>query len=71
MCPIAMASKQIESNNLKIIKDEIAGEALMNKKFHQYAEMSSDQQIKDLCNEACAVHKQSFNNLKSYLDSHQ
>lgn len=67
----ATATKQIEANNLKIIKDEISYEALMNKKFHNYAESCSDQQLKDLCNQASQIHKQSFEGLKAYLDSHQ
>lgn len=67
----ATATKQIECNNLKVIKDEISYEALMNKKFHQYAEYCSDPQLKNLCNEASQLHKQNFNSLKTYLDSHQ
>lgn len=67
----ATATKQIEANNLKVIKDEISYEALMNKKFHNYAEYCSDSQLKAICNEASQIHKQSFNGLKTYLDSHQ
>jgi hypothetical protein len=71
MSPMATASKQLESNNLKVIKDQIIYESLMNKKFHQFAQCATEPEVKNICNEACAVHKQNFNNLKSYLDSHQ
>lgn len=65
------SGKQIESNNLKVIKDQLESESLMNKKFNEYSASSSDSSIKDLCNQASQIHKQNFNNLKSYLDSHQ
>lgn len=64
-------NKQIESNNLKVIKDQLEYEALMNKKFSEYASRCTDSSLKSLCNEATQVHKQNFNNLKTYLDSHQ
>ena len=64
-------NKQIESNNLKVIKDQLASESLMNKKFNEYGEMCSDPQIKSLCSQSSGVHKQNFTNLKTYLDSHQ
>lgn len=64
-------NKQIESNNLKVIKDQLASESLMNKKFNEYGQMCSDPQIKSLCNQSSEVHKQNFTNLKTYLDSHQ
>jgi hypothetical protein len=66
-----MQSKQLESNNLKVIEDQLNHEALMNKKYSEYSSMCSDTQLKDLCNQASQVHKQNFNSLKSYLDSHQ
>lgn len=63
--------KQIKSNNLKVIEDQISYEALMNKKCHEYAMACGDTQLKDLCNEAAKIHKDNFNSLKTYLDSHQ
>ncbi len=66
-----MQSKQLESNNLKVIEDQLNHEALMNKKYNEYSGMCNDTQLKDLCNQASQVHKQNFNSLKSYLDSHQ
>jgi hypothetical protein len=64
-------NKELKSNNLKVLSDQLSYESLMNKKFNEYANQCTDQQLKSLCNEACQVHKQNFNNLKTYLDSHQ
>lgn len=66
-----MESKQIESNNLKVISDQLKHEALLNKKYSEYASQCSDPQLKNLCNEGSQIHKQNFTNLKNYLDSHQ
>lgn len=63
--------KQLHAKNLDILKDQLEHEALLNKKFSQYATQCTDNQLKNLCNEACNIHKQNFNNLKTYLDSHQ
>ena len=63
--------KQLESNNLKVIKDQLGYEALLNKKFNEYGQQCTDQNLKNLCNEASQNHKQNFNTLKTYLDSHQ
>lgn len=68
---MAMQSNQIESNNLKILKDSMEHEALLHKKYSMYSNQCSDSQIKNLCTEACQIHKNNFNSLKSYLDSHQ
>lgn len=62
---------QIESNNLKVLEDQLNHEALMNKKFHEVAGVCQDSNLKNLCNQAANVHKQNFTSLKSYLDSHQ
>lgn len=64
-------NKQIESNNLKVISDQLTHECLMNKKFNLYSQYCTDQSLKDLCNSAANVHKQNFNDLKCYLESHQ
>ncbi|KXZ39955.1 hypothetical protein SAMN05661008_00822 [Alkalithermobacter thermoalcaliphilus JW-YL-7 = DSM 7308] len=66
-----LGNKQIESNNLKVIQDQLNYECMMNKKFRQYADYCTDPSLKSLCNEAADVHKRNFNSLKSYLDSHQ
>ncbi|MBU5486075.1 hypothetical protein KQI86_17270 [Clostridium sp. MSJ-11] len=65
------SNKQIESNNLKVISDQLNYECLLNKKFNLYAQYCTDTKLKDLCNQAASTHKQNFNDLKSYLESHQ
>lgn len=64
-------NKQIEMNNLKVIKEQLGYEALMNKKFNTYSTEAQDTTIKTLCNDAANIHRNNFNNLKSYLESHQ
>lgn len=64
-------AKNIEANNLKVIKEQLAQEALMNKKYNDCSCQSQDQGIKNLCSEASQLHKQNFQTLKTYLDSHQ
>lgn len=64
-------NKQIESNNLKVIKDQMGYESLLNKKFSAYSSQCTDANLKNLCNEASQTHKQNFTSLKTYLDSHQ
>ena len=64
-------NKQLESNNLKVIKDQLGYESLLNKKFNEYGTQCTDQNLKNLCIESSNTHKQNFNTLKTYLDSHQ
>ena len=65
------SDKQLEANNLKIIKDQLESEALLNKKYSEYSQRITDPQIKNLCDQGSQVHRQNFDNLKTYLDSHQ
>lgn len=62
---------QLDSNNLKVIQDQISYEALLTKKCSEYAGMCTDQSLKDLCTQASQTHRQNFESLKAYLDSHQ
>jgi hypothetical protein len=62
---------QLDSNNLKVIQDQIAYEALLTKKYNEYSTMCTDQNLKNVCTQASQTHKQSFDSLKTYLDSHQ
>jgi hypothetical protein len=64
-------NKQLEVNNLKVLKDQLEYEVLMNKKFNEYSGQCTDPGLKNLCNESSQVHKRNFDSLKSYLDSHQ
>ena len=65
------SNNQLEANNLKVIKDQLESEALLNKKYSEYAQRITDPQIKNLCDQGSQVHRQNFENLKTYLDSHQ
>jgi hypothetical protein len=62
---------QLDSNNLKVIQDQIAYEALLTKKFNEYSSMCTDSSLQNICNQASQTHKQNFDSLKNYLDSHQ
>jgi len=62
---------QLDDNNLKVIKDQISYEALLTKKYNEYSTMCTDQNLKNLCTQASQTHKQNFDSLKTYLDSHQ
>lgn len=64
-------AKNIEANNLKVIKDQLEHEVLMNKKYNECGGQCTDASIKSLCSEAGQIHRQNFDSLKSYLDSHQ
>lgn len=64
-------NKQMEANNLKVIKDQLGYESLMNKKFNEYSSQCNDSSLKSLCTDASQIHKNNFNRLKTYLDSHQ
>lgn len=62
---------QLDSNNLKVLQDQISYEALLTKKYSEYSNMCTDASLKDLCTQASTTHKHNFDNLKNYLDSHQ
>lgn len=62
---------KLESNNLKVLEDQLNYECLMNKKFSNYAEYCTDTELKNLCQQASTKHKQHYDNLLNYLNSHQ
>jgi ferritin len=64
-------SKQLDANNLKVLEDQLNYESLMNKKFSAYAQYCTDTQLKNLCQQASQKHKQHYNELFNYLNSHQ
>lgn len=63
--------KKLESNNLKVLEDQLNYESLMNKKFNNYADYCTDTELKNLCQLSAKKHKQHYNNLLNYLNSHQ
>lgn len=60
---------QIQSNNLKVMSDQLNHECLLNKKYSLYSTYCTDPQLKSLCTQAAETHKQNFNELKSFFDS--
>ena len=64
-------SKQIESKNLDIIKDQMCHEALAYKKCKIYSSSLNEQPLKDMANNLAQHHKQHFDALHNYLNSHQ
>ncbi|AKL93875.1 hypothetical protein CACET_c03590 [Clostridium aceticum] len=65
------ATPQLDANNLKILEDQLNYEAMMNKKFATYAGYCTDTELKNLCQQAAQKHKQHYNELLNYLNSHQ
>lgn len=68
---MTMSNAKITTDNLKVLKDQIEYEALLNKKARQYGEYCNDTNLKGVCNRVADVHKQNFTSLKSYLDMQQ
>jgi ferritin len=62
---------QIESKNLDIVKDQMNHEALAYKKCTVYAQYFTEQPLRDMANSMAQHHKQHFDALNTYLNSHQ
>ena len=60
----------IDSKNLTILEDQMNTEALNYKKLDMYSQTCSDQQLKDVFTKAAQLHKQHFDMLLNYLNSH-
>ena len=61
----------IDTKNLDIIKDQMQHEALAYKKCTIYSEIFNEQPLKDMANCFAQHHKQHFDALQNYLNSHQ
>lgn len=61
---------QIDSNNLKVLEDQLNYESLMTKKFSNYANSCTDTELKNLCQQSSQKHKQHYSELLNYLNSH-
>lgn len=68
---MGQGSKKLDSNNLKVLEDQLSHESLMTKKFTNYANYCTDTELKNLCQQASQKHKQHYNELLNYLNSHQ
>ncbi len=60
----------ITSKNLGILEDMMNYESLYYKKLDMYSQSLNDPQLKDICNKAAQLHKQHFDMLFNYLNSH-
>lgn len=60
----------LTSKNLTILEDMLNYESLNYKKLDMYSQSSNDPQVKDVCTKAAQLHKQHFNMLFNYLNSH-
>ena len=69
--PVTQGSKKLDSNNLKVLEDQLTHESLLAKKFSNYATNCTDTELKNLCQQASQQHKQHYNELLNYLNSHQ
>ena len=62
---------EIDSMDLSILEDQMNHEALAYRKCSIYSEYFSDQTLKDLACAAAQHHKQHFDALENYLNSHR
>ncbi|MFZ5966914.1 MAG: hypothetical protein ACOYVK_07040 [Bacillota bacterium] len=62
---------QLDAPNLKVLEDQLNYESMMSKKLDRYSEYCTDAQLKNVCRQAAQNHKQNFNSLLDYLNSHQ
>lgn len=60
----------ITSKNLTILEDMMNYESLFYKKIDMYSKSCNDPQLKDICNKAAQLHKNHFDILYNYLNSH-
>lgn len=65
-----MGDSMLSSKNLTILQDQMSTEALFCKKLEMYANTTTDTQLKGLFNKATQLHKQHFDTLLNYLNSH-
>ena len=65
------SNPKLDAPNLKVLEDQLNYEVMMNKKLSQYAEYCGDPQLKSVCRQGAQRHKQNFDDLLQYLNSHQ
>ncbi|MBQ2661257.1 MAG: hypothetical protein IJF80_01235 [Clostridia bacterium] len=61
----------IDTKNLGIIQDQMQHEALAYKKSSLYAESFRDPSLSQIARQTAQHHKQHFDALQSYLNSHK
>lgn len=60
----------LTSKNLTILEDMLNYETLFYKKMDMYSQSCNDPQLKDICNKAAQLHRQHFDTLFNYLNTH-
>jgi hypothetical protein len=68
---MANTQPQIEAKNLAYIEDTLAHEALICKKCEQYETMLTDPAQKNMAHQLAQHHRQHYDALFNYLQSHQ
>ncbi len=63
-------NQKIEQKSLSIIEDQLNYEALAVKKYRQASQSCTNPDIVNLCNDASTRHKKHFDQILSYLNSH-
>ncbi|MGI6176453.1 MAG: hypothetical protein ACOYJC_09940 [Christensenellales bacterium] len=66
-----MQQQQMEAKSLTLMQDQMEREALAFKKFDLYSNYFTDTNLKDLACSCAQHHKQHFENMLNYLNSHQ
>lgn len=62
---------ELESKNLTILEDQLKHEALAAKKSEVYTEYFADPALKSCAQQLAKHHREHFQNLLTYLESHQ
>lgn len=63
-------SKSLGVKDLSIIEDQLYNEALAFKKWSVYTNQLQDQQLKTIAQTTAQHHRQHFDALQNYLNSH-
>jgi hypothetical protein len=61
---------QLSSRNLSILEDQLAQESIMVLKLRQYSRQCQDSELKNLCNRLAEKHRNHYNSLLNYINSH-
>lgn len=67
----SQGNKQLAAKNLSILEDQLNQEALLVKKYQNYSQQCQDPQLQNLCNQIANKHKNHYETLLNYLNSHQ
>ena len=65
-----MNETTLQSKSLTILEDQMQHEFIACKKAEHYASTFEDKQLGDLANQLAACHRQRYDRLFNYLNSH-